>query len=57
MGNMNIRVDQDNGRAMEMEKVRIIKVWWFSSNEFWSNIGCLVLDPKFGLGGLRLWEK
>ena len=29
----------------------------FSSNELWKNIRCLVSDPTFGLGGLRLWEK
>ena len=32
-------------------------VRWFSSNEFWKNIGCLVSAPTFGLGGSRMWEK
>ena len=33
------------------------KVHRFSSNECWSNIGCLVLDPTLGIGGSRVWEK
>ena len=27
------------------------------SCEFWKNIGCLLSEPTFGLGGSRLWEK
>ena len=49
-----MRVGEDNGRATGMVKVRISKVQNFPSNAFWKNIGCLVLAPKFGLGGLRL---
>ena len=33
------------------------KVWQFSSNEFWKNIGCLISAPTIGLGESRLWEK
>ena len=29
----------------------------FPRNGFWKNIGCLVSDPTFGIGGSRLWEK
>ena len=38
-----------NGRYQNFRRV--------SSNEFWNNIGCLVLAPTFGLGGSRLWKK
>ena len=46
-----MRVYEENGRSMGMVKGRIRKVQWFSSNEFWKNIGCIVLDATFGLGG------
>ena len=36
---------------MGMGKVRIRKVWWFSSNEFCKTIGCLILVTTFGFGG------
>ena len=36
-------------------KLRIRKIWRFSSNVFLNNIVCLVSAPTFGLGGLRLW--
>ena len=52
-----MRLEEDNGRAMGMVKGNASKIRRFSSNEFWKNIGCLILDPTFGLGGLRLWEK
>ena len=54
---MNMKVDDNNGKHMGMGKVKIRKVRQFSSNEFWKNIGCLILAPTFGLGGSRLWEK
>ena len=52
-----IRVDEETGRAMGMGKLRIIKVWRFSSNELWKNIVCLIFAPIFDLGGSRLWDK
>ena len=51
---MNIRVDEENRIVMGMGKVRIRKIQRFSSNWFWKNIGCFMLDPAFGLGGSRL---
>ena len=54
---MNKKMDEENGKALNKGNVRYQKVCWFSSNEFWKNIGCLVSAPTFGLGGLRLWEK
>ena len=48
---------EDNGKYVVMLNVRAWKVWQFSSNKFWKNIGCLVSAPTFGLGGSRLWEK
>ena len=54
---MNLKVDEENGKLLNKGNVRYRKVFRFSSNEFWDNIGCLVLAPTFGLGGSRLWEK
>ena len=54
---MNQKVDEDNGKALVKGNVRYRKVRWFSSNEFWKKIGCLVSAPTFGLGGTRLSEK
>ena len=38
---------------MEKGNARYQKVLRFSSNEFWKNIGCLVSDPTFGIGGVE----
>ena len=54
---MNTNMDEDNGKSVVMANAWYQKVWRFSSNEFWTNIGCLVSDPNFGLGGSRPWEK
>ena len=51
------KVDEDNWKALVKGNVRYRKFRWFSRNEFWKNIGCLVSDPTFGLGGPRLWQK
>ena len=40
-----------------MEKLRISQYCQFSGNEFFNSIGCLILYPNSGIGGLRLWEK
>ena len=52
-----MKVDEDNVKAVAMVNGRYEKFWRFSSNEFCRNIGCLFLDPTFGIGGSRLWEK
>ena len=54
---INLKVDEDNGKAMGIGNGRYQKVRRFSSNKFWKNIGCLVSTPSFGLGGSRLYEK
>ena len=51
------RINEDNGKAMGIGNGQYRKVSRFSSNEFWKNIGYLVLDPTFGLVGSRMWEK
>ena len=48
---MNQNVDEENWKALVKGNVRYQKVRQFSSNEFWKNIGCLVSDPTFVLGG------
>ena len=48
---VNIRVDEEIGRAKVMIKGRMRKVLWFTRNEFRKNIGCLILSPTFGIGG------
>ena len=54
---MNKKVDQDNGRGGTQENGQFWKLWRFSRNKFWKNIGCILSAPNFGLRGLRLWEK
>ena len=51
---INMRVDDDNGGAVGIVKVRAHKYWRFSGSEFWKNIVCIISDPNFGLGGLIL---
>ena len=43
-------MESDNGKANEI--LSTSKVWRFSNNEYWKNIGCLILDPIFGVGGV-----
>ena len=50
-------MDEENGKVVGMLKGKDRKVWRFSSNGFWKNIGRLVLYPTFGIGGSMLWEK
>ena len=54
---MNLKVDEENGKALGMVNRQYQKVWQFSSNEFWKNIGCLVSAPIFVLIRSRMWEK
>ena len=54
---MNQKVDEDNRKSLGNGNGCYQKFRQFSINEFGKNIGCLVSDPTFGLGGLRLWEK
>ena len=54
---MNKKLDEENGKTFGKGNVRYRKFPWFSSNEFWKNVGCLVSAPIFGLGGSSLWEK
>ena len=54
---MNQKVGEDNEKALNKVNVQYRKVCWFSSNEFWKNISCIVSDPTFGLGGSRLLYK
>ena len=48
---MNMKVYKDNCKAVGIVNGRYRNFFLFSSNEFWNNIGCLVSDPTFGLGG------
>ena len=50
-------MDKDNGKALGIGNVWYRKLRWFSSNEFWKNIGCLISAPTFSLAVSRLWEK
>ena len=54
---MNLKVDEENGKALNKGNVQYRKFCCLLSNEFWNNIGCLVSSPTLGLGGLRLWDK
>ena len=52
---MNIKVDENNGKYLVMVNGLYQNVWRFSSSGFWNNIGCLISDLTFGLGGLIMW--
>ena len=52
---MNINADDKNEKYTE--RGRISKVWKFSKTKYWKNIGCIFLEPIFGVGGYILWEK
>ena len=51
-----MNVYEYNGKAAGMANEWYQKVWMFSINEFWKNIGCLVSAPIFGHEGSMLWE-
>ena len=51
---MNQKVDENNGKALNKGNLQYRNVLRFSSNEFWKNIGCLVLARNFCIGGSRL---
>ena len=42
---------------MNKRNLRYREFHRFFRNKFWKNIGCLISDPIFGLGGSRLWKK
>ena len=48
----NIKADEENRKYVGIVKVWDWKCWQFSSNQFWENIGCLILDHIFGFGGV-----
>ena len=47
---VNMKADEDIGRAVGMVIGSSCKVCRLLSNKFWKNVGCLVADPTFGLG-------
>ena len=49
-----MKVDEDNGKYFEMVNLRACTFRLFLSNGFWKNVGCLISDPTFGIGVLRL---
>ena len=48
---INKKVDEENGRGENQENGQFWKLWRFSRNELWNNIGCLLSSPTFVLGG------
>ena len=53
----NMKLNEENDKALVMVNGQYRNNWRFSSNKLWKNIGCLVSDPTFDLGGSRLWKK
>ena len=43
--NMNMRADEGNGKYMR--SVMIGTVQWSLNNEYWKNIVCIILEPRF----------
>ena len=52
---MNKKVDEENGRGWTQENRQFWKLWRFSRNELWNNIGYILSATTFGLVGLILW--
>ena len=48
---MNMKVDEENGKAAGMVNGQYQNVCKFSINGFWKNVSCLVSVPDFILGG------
>ena len=38
-------------------KLRISKLYSFTRNGFWDNIGCMISIPTFSVGDKILWDK
>ena len=53
----NLKVDEENGKALGMVNRRYQKVCRLSRNEFWRNISCLVSAHSFSIVRSRLWDK
>ena len=47
-----MKMDEDNEK--ENEILNISKIQRFLRNYFWNNIGCIILEPTFGVGGGRM---
>ena len=47
----NKKVHEDNGRGGIQYNGQFWKLWRFSRNKFWKNIGCLLSESTFGLRG------
>ena len=54
---MNMKLDEENCKSLGVMNGRYRKVWQFSRNEFWKNIGCLVSAHTSGIGGSTMWDK
>ena len=52
---MNMKMDEENGKAAGMANGWYQKIHRFSRNEFWNNIGCLVSYTTFGIWGSSMW--
>ena len=50
---INKKVDEDNGRGGTQENGRFRNLWQFSRKKLWNNIGCLLSEITFGLGGVE----
>ena len=52
---INVKGGEYNGKSMGMWNGRYRNFLRFSSNEFLKNLGCLVSNPTFGIGGSKIW--
>ena len=48
---INMKVDEENDKAVGMVNGHYQNIWRFSRDEYWKNIDCLVSAPTFGVGG------
>ena len=53
----SMEIKMNEGNESPIEKLRIRKVWIFSRNDIWKNIGCIVQAPKLFFWLTKLWYK
>ena len=51
------RLGQTRTTTKNIEIGKIRKIWRFTGNDFWKNIGCIILVPTFNVREDRMCDK
>ena len=57
LNRMNQKLDEENRKALNKRNLWYREFHRFFSNKFWKNIGCLISDHTFGIGGVKAVEE